>query len=148
MSYDYDRRYAAQAIPDAATAAKVIEDALAPLFRGGDVVFKVSHARGVGIDFARMDEEAWLKKFYSDPEFARTSPENVIVSVSIRPEMMSVGWSDLSVVLANRDKAEATLKRLGISFRRAHGLTGEKAVETVVKWFRKNADALKEKALK
>lgn len=130
-------RFAAADLSTPQKAAEHIERELKSMFPGQHV--KVVGERGVGIEVAHLDEDAYAKEQLTKG-YTSVGP-NLMVKINLVPSMGSGKWADLNVKPAN-DNPE--LKDAGIQpIRKAGGLTPEKAVEIVLKWFKKNQSALK-----
>lgn len=136
----YDYRKEANSVATPREAGNIIHSKLAPLFQG--FYFTVTSDRGIGVEFARMSSDDYIKRQWrNDPTLPDSNMRCVVI---IAPSTLGFGaWQDLNVGFGGTSDEIKDLKSRGVSIRRASGLTPEAAVASVIKWFEKNAAKLK-----
>lgn len=99
---------------------------------------KVIGERGVGIQVAHMDDEAYAKKQLSE---GYDIAPNLMVRISMGPGFGASGWTLVGVGPSgkNPELAQAGIKPI----RRMSDITPEKGTEAILKWFKANQAALR-----
>jgi hypothetical protein len=122
-----------------AEAAGLIDQALRPLFPG--LHFEVKYDRGVWVEAGRLDPEnyakqQWLSGYQMEP--------NIFVKVLIvQGSSSSNAWENLTVKMGGNPEDQEGAKAAGLSLRKVHRMTPDKAVAHVIQWFKKNASKIK-----
>lgn len=130
-------RFAEEALGSPSEMAKVLEQALHPIF--GNAYLKIEVGRGIAIEAGRMDPDAFAK-FQISRAYQDTGI-NPRARVMILPNS---SWGNLTVKSGLGGEAEKELKEAGVlPIRSASKLTPEKAYKLVLDWFTKNQSKLK-----
>lgn len=115
---------------------------LAPLFSENHL--KITGDRGILVEFARLDPDQYIKLQWTKG-YESVPTSNMLCKVLIVPGSTgSSAWQDLSVRSGNASGVDQELKENGVTPpRKQAGLTPEKAVASVIKWFTANAQKLR-----